>query len=242
MAQTFENAVLTNDGIALLTRVQANECSMTFTRVVLGSGSYTSEAEKETSVLQLMTQLESEEQEADVTSCEVKSETAVKVTATITNEGVSTGYYWNEVGIYAKASDQATDILYAIAVTSAGEEESWHGDYIPAYDSLTPVTIIQAFVLSVGNSAHVSVTVNGPNVIVDSETHIVYSLTVTDGQLILNSAEASVPDINISQLITDLMENIVTKKGGCLFGDDSGNALTDDDGNAVVADWTLVEA
>ncbi len=241
MAQTFENAVLTDDGIALLTRVQANECSMTFTKVVLGSGSYTSEASKEISVLQQMTQLKSEEQEADVTSCEVKSETAVKVTATVTNENVSTGYYWNEVGVYAKASDQSTAILYAIAVTSAGEDESWHGDYIPAYDSLTPVTIIQAFVLSVGNSAQVSVTVNGTNVIVDSSTNKVYTVTITDGQLILNSAVASDPDINISQLISDLTDVVVTKKGACLFGDDDASAFTDDVDDAVLADFTLAE-
>lgn len=241
MAQTFENAVLTNDGIALLTRVQVDECSMTFTKVVLGSGSYTSDAEKDTAVLQAMSQLKSEEQEADVTSCEVKSATAVKVTATVTNEDVTTGYYWNEVGIYAKASDSATAILYAIAVTSAGEDEGWHGDYIPAYDSITPVTIIQAFVLSVGNSAAVSVTVEGTNVVVDSATNKVYTITITDGQLILNSADAADPDINISQLISDLTDVVVTKKGACLFGDDDASAFTDDVDDAILADFTLTE-
>ena len=43
MPQPFNNAVMTNGGANLLTRAQAGEIKIEFTRIVVGNGSYTAE-------------------------------------------------------------------------------------------------------------------------------------------------------------------------------------------------------
>ena len=43
MPQPFENAVLTNGGAHLITRAQAGEIRIEFTRIVVGSGVYSTE-------------------------------------------------------------------------------------------------------------------------------------------------------------------------------------------------------
>ena len=47
--------------------------------------------------------------------------------------------------------------------------------------------------------------------------------------------------MDTGQLISDLTDVVVTKKGACLFGDDDASAFTDDVGDAVLADFTLTE-
>ena len=58
MPQPFNNAVMTNNGAALLTRAQAGEIKIEFTRIVTGNGSYTAD-EKTLAKLQQATKLKS---------------------------------------------------------------------------------------------------------------------------------------------------------------------------------------
>ncbi len=51
MPQTFNHAVITNSGAALLNRAQAGEVKIEFTRIAVGNGSY-NDSEKELAVLQ----------------------------------------------------------------------------------------------------------------------------------------------------------------------------------------------
>lgn len=59
MPQPFNNAVMTNGGARLLTRAQAGEIKIEFTRIVTGSGTYTA-AEKELAALQARTALKAQ--------------------------------------------------------------------------------------------------------------------------------------------------------------------------------------
>ena len=58
MPQPFNNAVMTNAGAALLTRAQAGQIKIQFTRIATGNGSYTAD-EKTLARLQQATKLKS---------------------------------------------------------------------------------------------------------------------------------------------------------------------------------------
>ena len=59
MPQTFNHAVITNSGAALLNRAQAGEVKIEFTRIAVGNGSY-NDSEKELAVLQERTALKNQ--------------------------------------------------------------------------------------------------------------------------------------------------------------------------------------
>ena len=90
MPQPFENAVMTDAGAKLLTRAQAGEIKLEFTRIVTGDGTY-STAEKSITFLQKRTVLKSQKNSYPLSDVDVFSEHSVKVTALITNQDPVTG-------------------------------------------------------------------------------------------------------------------------------------------------------
>lgn len=164
MPQPFNNAVITNSGARLLTRAQAGEIKIQFTRMAVGSGIY-SEEEKDLLALQERTGLKSEQNSYLLSDIAVHSDHSVKITALITNADpvsgavlVNNGYYINEMGLFAKEKDagDSTEVLYSIAVVS-GE----CGDFMPPYNGYYPVQIIQDYFATVNNSAQVTVRNSG---------------------------------------------------------------------------------
>lgn len=160
MPQPFNNAVITNDGASLLTMAQAGEIKIEFTRIAVGNGNYT-EAEKTLDILQNQIALKSLKNSYAISDIEVFNEHSVKVTVLITNQDpvtgqtlVDTGYYINEIGLFAKVKDGTddTEILYSIA-TTAGE----NGDFMPPYNGYNPAQIIQEYYVTVSNSAEVTI-------------------------------------------------------------------------------------
>lgn len=193
MPQPFNNAVMTNGGAALLTKAQAGECKIEFTRIVVGNGSYTS-AEETVAALQARTALKSAQNSYTLSDISVYSDYSVKVTALITNQDpvtletlVTTGYYINEIGLYAKEADgdDDTEVLYSIA-TTAGE----NGDFMPPYNGYNPAQITQDYYATVNNSAEVTINSSGAallaedaNTITDDTTKQKYKLGIDNGLL-----------------------------------------------------------
>ena len=160
MPQPFRNAVITNDGADLLTRAQAGQTKILFTRIAVGNGTYTDE-EKELAFQQQITALRAEKNSYSLSSIEVQTNHSVKVTVLITNMDpqtrknlVETGYYINEIGLFAKLSDEddSQEVLYSLALT-AGE----HGDFMPPYNGLFPSRITQGWIIAVDNAENVTV-------------------------------------------------------------------------------------
>jgi len=160
MPQPFKNAVITDAGADLLTRAQAGQTKILFTRIAVGSGTYTDE-EKELSYQQGITALREPKNSYPLSTIEVQTDHSVKVTVLISNMDpqtranlVETGYYINEIGLFAKLSDEADEeeILYSIALT-AGE----HGDFMPPYNGLFPSRITQGWIIAVDNAENVTV-------------------------------------------------------------------------------------
>lgn len=170
MPQPFNNAVMTNGGAALLTRAQAGEIKIHFTRMVTGNGSYTAE-EKTLAKLQQATKLKSQKNSYTFSDVDVFSDYSVKGTALITNQDpvtkqilVTSGYYINEMGIYAKpdgASD-SEEVLYSIAITAGT-----NGDFMPPYNGYNPAQITQDYFVTVNNSLEVTINTAGAALLVE---------------------------------------------------------------------------
>ncbi len=160
MPQPFKNAVITNNGARLLTRAQAGEVKIEFTRMAVGNGDY-STSEKTLESLQSVEGLKSLKNSFPLSSIEIYSDHSVKISALITNQDpvteqtlINEGYFINEMGLFAREKDEenSTEVLYSIAVT-AGE----NGDFMPPYNGFNPVHIIQDYYATVNNSAEVTI-------------------------------------------------------------------------------------
>lgn len=160
MPQPFNNAVMTRDGANLLTRAQAGEVKIKFTRIEIGNGNYSAD-EKTFPVLQEQKGLKSPKNSYPLSHIEIYSEHSVKITALITNKDLITGeifidegYFINEMGLFAKPEDgdEDTEILYSITVTSGG-----NGDFMPPYNGYNPAQITQDYFATVSNSSEVTI-------------------------------------------------------------------------------------
>lgn len=170
MPQPFNNAVMTNAGAALLTKAQAGQVKIEFTRLVTGNGTYTA-AEKTLANLQRRTALKSQKNSYPLSDIDIFSDYSVKVTALITNQDpvtkqplVTQGYYINEMGLYAKPAGGAagTEVLYSVVVT-AGDV----GDFMPPYNGYNPAQITQDYFATVNNSADVTINTAGAALLVE---------------------------------------------------------------------------
>lgn len=170
MPQPFKAAVITNDGAQLLTRAQAGEISIEFTRIAIGNGVYTEE-QKGLKSLQKSKELKGQKNSYPLSSVEIYNEHSVKVTALITNQNidnseslVNVGYYINEMGLYAKplGGTADTEVLYSIAVTCGNM-----GDFMPPYNGYHSAQIIQEYYVTVSNSAEVSIKATGAALLVE---------------------------------------------------------------------------
>lgn len=191
MPQPFNNAVMTNAGARLLTRAQAGEIKIEFTRIAVGDGNYTA-AEKTLEALQKQTALKSLKNSYTLSDIEVFSDYSVKVTALITNQDpvtgqtlVNAGYYINEIGLFAKVKDGAdsTEVLYSITTTTGD-----NGDFMPPYNGYNPAQITQDYFATVNNSAEVTIVSTGAallaedaNKIRDDTTNQKYKLGIDNG-------------------------------------------------------------
>ncbi len=174
MPQPFKNAVLTNGGAQLLTRAQAGEISIEFTRIAVGNGTYSAE-EKMIEVMQNRDSLKEEKNSYALSNISVFSEHSVKVTAFITNQDpvsgsvlIHAGYYINEMGLYARVKgdeSNETEVLYSITVTEA----DGNGDFMPPYNGYNAVQIIQDYYVTVNNSAEVTIQLGTGAAVLDED-------------------------------------------------------------------------
>lgn len=160
MAQPFNNAIITNGGARLITRAQAGEIKIEFTRIAIGNGNY-SDDEKGIEPLQCQTALRSEQNSYPLSGVDIFSDHSVKITALITNQDpitgqalVDNGYFINEMGLFARVKDGEpdTEVLYSITVTTGT-----NGDFMPPFNGYYPVHIIQEYYATVNNSAEVTI-------------------------------------------------------------------------------------
>ena len=152
MAQIFNSAVMTDSGAALLSAAQAGTATLNFVAVATGNGIHTDKSEE---ALKVRTSLLSQKQSFSISDKEIIENVSVKVTSTLTNESLAAGYYVNEIGLFCQDGDDSSTLtLFSIAVTAADQ-----GDYFPAFSESGLVEIVQNFIVSVSNTANITVAI-----------------------------------------------------------------------------------
>ena len=183
MAGVFNEAVLTQKGLALLAKAQGGLTTITLTKASSGDGSY---AEGEDPSVR--TELKSKKQEFQLETVSVWNSTNVLVKFIITNyidalHYLETGYYVKEIGIYATDPDEG-EILYAIATAVTNQ---W--DYMPSSNNLIPSKIIIDMMIEVDNSANISISMPNRMYLYDIDTGDKYELGIKNGLMYYEEVE-----------------------------------------------------
>jgi len=142
----FSPFVITGKGQALMAKLIAGSGIANFSAIKTSSTVYTQEQ------LASLTSLTNIKQSTSISSISRINDTSVNIKGALNNKDLATGYTVNTIGLYAIDPDEG-EILYAVArATQAG--------YMPPYNSITSSGILFDFVITVGNAANVTVTVN----------------------------------------------------------------------------------
>lgn len=152
---SYNDTVLTNNGIAILNRVLAGKCTITFTRAVSSIADYSG---KTLSDLQALTSLASIEQNGIATRFDVRSKTMVSIDLLFTNKDLQNSYEIKTIGLYAQASDSSTEVLYAVATASDPET-------MPAYVDQKLAKFTLTLYTKVGQADKASITITDEGVV-----------------------------------------------------------------------------
>ena len=138
--------VITNKGQALMAKLMQGTGTCDFTNIRLSSQAYTD------AQIQTLTALANVKQTAPVTNKSVVNSTSIQIEGAVDNTELSTGYDINTIGIYATDPDEG-EILYAAAraITTG---------YMPPYNGVTVSGGVFKFVITVGASSQVTLTVD----------------------------------------------------------------------------------
>ena len=139
MAQ-YDGMVLTNDGINLLAKCQLGQ-KIEFTKVLIGDGRV-----PDGKVFQDMTELVNTKLALGIQNVDFVEDGRVDVTAIINNNGLETGFFVREIGLFAKPVD-GVEILYAY--TNAGD----YADYLPnaKVNEVTDQIVVQSIITNKEN-------------------------------------------------------------------------------------------
>lgn len=136
----WDNTVITNAGVELIKNTMSGE-TIVITAVKSGTGKVSVD------VLVKQTEVVDEKQNGTIQSIKNKGN-AISVSVLFENSGLAKGYTMNQIGIYAKTSDQ-TEILFAISQDNAGKE-------IPSESSMPYYSLVSNFNFSFSNDLSIT--------------------------------------------------------------------------------------
>lgn len=210
---SYNDTILTNNGIAILNRVLAGKCTITFTRAVSSIADYSG---KTLSELQALTSLANIEQNGLATRFDVRSKSMVSIDLLFTNKDLRNSYEIKTIGLYAKASDSSTEVLYAVATASDPET-------MPAYVDQKLAKFTLTLYTKVGQADKTSITITDEGVVKS-----------------INGGDVT-PDVNgdvtidTSTQANALQAQLISGRLYVPVSDESGNPLRDEAGNALTA-------
>lgn len=167
----FEGLKLTDKGTLLLTSLLAGH-NVQFTKIKMGDGT------APTSIASL-TDLVSVKQTLDIARYKIVDEKTMLIGANLLGEDVASGFYWKEIGIFAKDLDGTDHNEYLFSYDNCGDKAS----YIPS-GGVVAEQLIDLNV-TVGNSN---------NVTIEISRSLVYA-TVDDLQNGLDGLESSLTTV-----------------------------------------------
>ena len=218
----YQKTIITNAGISVLNRVLSGKATATFTRAVSSTDDLSSKTESE---LRAMTGFGSVMQNGVCSRYDIHSSNMVSLDLLFTNENLGNSYMINTVGLYAKASDSSTEVLYAIARAGKDDKGNSLAEQMPAYaGSLTQFTI--SLYTQVGQASGVNVSITDEGVVKSINGSL--NPDVSGDVTIDDSSHAKFIEAELinGHLLVPLV-------------DDSGSPITDPVGNQLVADEYL---
>lgn len=148
----FSNNAITDNGRVLLSHVQMGAV-FTPTKIVMGSGNLPSGT-----TVRTITDIVTQEQTLTISKKKRGNDGTVAIGGVYSNQGVTSGFYFRELGLYAKAvypdGREVEEVLYSYG--NAGST----ADYMPAYTSGQPVEREIDLVIYIGNDTDVDLTVD----------------------------------------------------------------------------------
>lgn len=149
----FDYSVVTDAGLALVAAAIEAGHEIAFTKMKSGSGTY-SAGEKTQAALRAMAALKSTEQTVGIAT-QARDGSQLTCGTSFNNTGLATGYYFREIGLFAKDNDDenAVEVLYAIAVTD-------NPSYMPAEDPDAPTVITMEYNTVVTNDVDYTVVIS----------------------------------------------------------------------------------
>ena len=227
MPAQFNAAVITDAGRSLIAASAGSQKAIEFTAMKTGNGVYT-QAEAATAQLEQATALKSLKQSFSIFSIRKLSDYVALVKSVLSNEDLDTAYNWDEVGIYARLEgSSATPILFSIAVIP---EDG--GTQIPAYSSTTVLNVLQSFYLEVSNAYSVTIEVNHDTCELLEDAGLNNDLETTERATLV----AAINEVN--KLSTDMAWMINNNCYYATLTDEGGNRIVDENGNAILCDWS----
>ncbi|WP_088186040.1 phage tail protein [Desulfosporosinus sp. FKA] len=173
MAQ-FAGMVLTNNGLALQAKAEAGT-TLTFTKVKIGDGQLGTGQTLET-----LTDLIHPLENLPIASVSASGGLCT-ITATITNVGITQGFYVREVGLYA-TDPQLGEILYAVTNATVA-------DYLPPNSATTVVNNQFDIVVVVGNATSITASISPSGLVTQDQFNTLESTVNTHETVIASQTQ-----------------------------------------------------
>ncbi len=157
----WENAVITNKGIALQAKLHSGT-TLSLTRAVTGAGTV------EPNYLAVQTQVTTEMQELSFSTQSYPEEGKCAVPLRLTNADLEEGYTVKQIGVYAFDPDEG-EILYMIAQTTDGEGNIGPGTTVPSSTEMAGYVAVWTLYIQYGQADGISVTVDPANAVTIEE-------------------------------------------------------------------------
>lgn len=178
----FRQLIITNKGQALMAKLIAGTANVTFTKVAASSTTYSD------SQIPGLTGLSNVKQQVAVSKVTKINSVAVQVDAAMENSALTTGYYMNSLGLYAKDPDEG-EILYAVAGANVGA-------YMPPYNGITVSGAYLKLVTTVSNASNVSMTVDPAAVATVGDINALQA-EITDIQSFIGYTDADIYGVEV---------------------------------------------
>ena len=144
----YNNSVQTDKGRALETRSRNGEGAIEFVCIKTGAGIYSGD---ERLRLREMTELKEMKQEFRFSGIKPEKEyDYLSLESVIKNEGIEEGYYFTEVGIYARIRGEEENVLYCIGLVD-------EPDYIPPHTNGKTYEIVLQSLIKCYDAEHVTI-------------------------------------------------------------------------------------
>ena len=213
----MQNLVITNAGQELMTNLITKGTTANFTKIT------TSEHVYEKEELGNLLALKDIKQEVAISKLEQKDASTIEITAAITNEELTEGYYIKALGLYIK-DNEGNEILYAVAIDDTP-------DHLSAFDNKTISSIKYRLNVRVSNSEQVTLEIDPK----------VYATAEQVEELSNSVSEISKSLQQVTEITTDLKPHAFNSTVNNLTTTTTGYALDATQGKALNTRVTALE-